>query len=68
MPLAHTILAIQEAFASGDPELQDEARQIINDPDCRKEMLENHGIDTSGMTDDEILTTLEARSRDSVAP
>jgi hypothetical protein len=59
-----TIEAMQAAFASADEAQITEALAIIAVPELRREMLETHGVDTTGMDDTTVTSTLVSHSRD----
>jgi hypothetical protein len=66
MALEYTIKAIQDAFATDDIAIQDEARKMISNPEVRRMILSNHGIDPTELSDEEVFTLLDEHSKDEV--
>ena len=64
MALELTIAAMQGAIMGDDTDLQAEALALLGDPDSRKQILSNHGIDPTELDDDTVLTLLLEHSRD----
>lgn len=64
MPTMNTIEDVQAIFQGDNPEDMAAAKFALQDVEFQKLLLENHGVDTTGMDDATVWSTLLAHSRD----